>query len=126
VSSAALAIEIGTGPLRPIRDAIREGAGGAGLSQAKVDSLVLAVSEAVTNTIVHGAATGRLFFWQDADQLICEVRNKGHNADPEVGRVQPEPEQIGGRGLWLMHQLCDDVLLWTEGDEQIVRLCMER
>ncbi|MEU5323866.1 hypothetical protein AB0G67_45100, partial [Streptomyces sp. NPDC021056] len=28
-------------------------------------------------------------------------------ADPLVGRHRPNSNQVGGRGLWLTHQLCD-------------------
>ena len=34
-------------------------------------------------------------------------RDAGYLEDPLAGRTMPTARQVGGRGLWLVHQLCD-------------------
>ncbi len=39
---------------------------------------------------------------------MAEIRDAGHLADPLAGRRRPALASVnGGRGLWLIHQLCD-------------------
>ena len=45
--------------------------------------------------------------WREDETLLCEVSDRGLITDPLVGRQQPTPRQLGGRGLWMVHQLCD-------------------
>ena len=86
------------------------------------DDLVLAVSEAVTNSVLHGGGSGEIALWHDGSRLLCEIRDRGRITDPLAGRVRPRTDQLGARGLWLIHQLCDLVQLRTVGDGQVVRL----
>jgi anti-sigma regulatory factor (Ser/Thr protein kinase) len=94
----------------------------AGVDADRVDDLVLAVSEAVTNSVVHGGGSGEIALWRDGSRLLCEIRDGGRIVDPLAGRVRPRSDQLGTRGLWLIHQLCDLVQLRTRIDGQVLRL----
>src|SRR3954464_13893023 len=96
---------------------------GAGLSDARVHDLVLAVHEIATNTVRHGGGTGTLRIWRDDGGVVCEVRGRGRIAqNPLVGRVRPSLDQSGGWGLWLANQLCDLVPLRELPAGGVVRL----
>lgn len=69
--------------------------------------VVLAVEELGSNSVRHGGGQGVARMWREGDTLLCEVRDRGHIADPLVGRYEPDNRQIGGRGLWMVNQLSD-------------------
>lgn len=98
----------------------------AGASMAHAGELSLAISELATNSLRHGGGWGRLRLWHDADagMLVCEVSDGGHITDPLVGRRRPTGNQLDGRGLWLVNQLCDLVQLRTSPEGTVVRVHM--
>jgi anti-sigma regulatory factor (Ser/Thr protein kinase) len=65
-----------------------------------------------------------LRIWQEPGALICEVDDEGHIHDPLVGRVRPDTEEYGGRGMWLVNQLCDLVQLRSFPTGTVARLHM--
>lgn len=117
-------LEFGAATLSPIRSLTAARAAEAGLSEARVADLVVALSEAMTNTVRHAGGTGTLALWREGDRFLCEVRDPGRITDPLAGRVRPDPLQADGRGVWLMNQLCDLVQLRALPDGQAVRLHM--
>jgi anti-sigma regulatory factor (Ser/Thr protein kinase) len=121
-----LELAFGAGPLAALRDLVSRHAAAAGLDQARTADLVLAVDEVVTNSLRHGGGRGTLRIWQDADALVCEVRDAGRIADPMAGRQRPAPDREGGRGPWLVNQLCDLVQLRSSAAGGVVRLHMWR
>jgi anti-sigma regulatory factor (Ser/Thr protein kinase) len=74
---------------------------------ARLEDMVLVVSELVTNALQHGTGPGELALWQDADQVVCDVRDHGRLTRHDAGSRRPADDQPGGRGLWLANQLCD-------------------
>jgi anti-sigma regulatory factor (Ser/Thr protein kinase) len=98
----------------------------AGLSSGQTHDLVLAVNEILTNSIRHGGGGGTLRMWQDDGRIVCEVEDRGQITDPLVDRRRPDPNQPGGRGLWMANQLCDLVQLRSPGNGTVVRLHMRR
>jgi anti-sigma regulatory factor (Ser/Thr protein kinase) len=87
-----------------------------GLGESGVQDLVLAVGEAVSNTLDHSGGPGTLNMWWDADTLVCEVADRGQILDPAAGRVAPSAQAERGRGVWIINQVCDLVELhsgWT-------------
>jgi len=114
------------GPLAPIRAFVSREATRAGLSATESSDLVLAANEVVTNSIRYGGGTGVLRMWSDGDTTLCEVRDGGHLDDALVGRRRPAHDQIGGRGLWLVNQLCDLVQVRTFATGNVVRLHLNR
>ena len=65
------------------------------------------------NSLVHARGPAQLRLWTADDHLICEVRDNGQLTDPLVGRRPPEPGQLSGRGLLLVHALADLVRAHT-------------
>ncbi len=84
--------------------------------------LVLAVSELAANSVQYGGGGGRCRVWSEGDMMLCEVSDSGHITSPLVGRVRPTPEQIGGRGLWVVNQLCELVQIRSGEDGTVVRI----
>jgi anti-sigma regulatory factor (Ser/Thr protein kinase) len=78
-----------------------------GLPADRVVDLVLAVGELVANTFRHTDRGGVLAIWATGDELVCQVQDSGHITAPLAGRRRPLPDGGGGRGLWLVHQVCD-------------------
>ena len=56
--------------------------------------------------------------------MLVEVADEGHIADPLAGRDRPPPDDLGGRGLYLVNQLCDLVQLRSSPDGSVVRIHM--
>jgi anti-sigma regulatory factor (Ser/Thr protein kinase) len=121
---SATRIEFSDGPLGTIRQLIASWAAGSGLSAKRIEDLVLATCEVVTNSIRHGGGGGVLQLWDDEHELMCDVTDQGTTAawDPLVGRVRPGPGQVNGRGLWMVNQLCDLVQVRSTGSGSAVRL----
>jgi anti-sigma regulatory factor (Ser/Thr protein kinase) len=94
------------------------------LDDERRERLVLAVNELATNSIRHGGGSGRLLVWRESDTLLCEIRDGGHIAEPLAGRRRPDPQEFGGRGLWLVNQLCDLVQVRSSPNGSIVRAHM--
>jgi hypothetical protein len=66
-----------------------------------------------------------LRLWEQDDRLVCEVQDAGRVEDPLVGRRPPSLGAVGGRGVWLAHQLCDLVQLRSGPAGTTVRLSFE-
>jgi anti-sigma regulatory factor (Ser/Thr protein kinase) len=94
------------------------------LDDERTEQLVLAVNELAANSIRHGGGTGKLRVWRESDTLLCEVRDRGQIDEPLVGRSRPTVEQEGGRGLWLVNQLCDLVQVRSSPAGSVVRAHM--
>lgn len=95
-----------------------------GISGERIDDLVLAAHELVSNSIRHGGGSGTIRVWLDGGVLICEVSDAGRIGGPLVGRQLPADDTVGGRGLWMANQLCDLVQIRTFADGSVVRLHM--
>jgi anti-sigma regulatory factor (Ser/Thr protein kinase) len=93
--------------LTALRELVTEWATANNLSTDRTRDLLLAVTEVASNSIRHGGGGGTLRIWIEDAALVCEFRDAGVISDPMVGRVRPAPDQIGGCGLWFVHQLCD-------------------
>jgi anti-sigma regulatory factor (Ser/Thr protein kinase) len=120
----AIEVTFGTADLYTIRSLVRAAAMAAGLGRAATHDLVLSVNEVTTNSLRYGGGGGTVRVWQSADALVCEVADEGRIADPLIGRVQPRADRDGGRGLWLVNQLCDLVQLRNFATGTVVRIHM--
>jgi anti-sigma regulatory factor (Ser/Thr protein kinase) len=95
----------------------------AALEMERLEGLLLAVTEAATNSVRHGGGSGVLRVWREGGTLVCEVRDAGTIGDPLAGRRRPPADQLaGGWGLWIANALCDLVQLRTSSGGTIVRL----
>lgn len=110
--------------LAGVRELTRSQSARAGIGAERTADLVLAVNEAAANTLSHTGAGGTLRIWRSDGHLVCEVRDGGAFDDLLAGRRRPSVNAERGRGLWLMHQLCDLVELRTGETGTTVRLHM--
>ncbi|MET9464704.1 sensor histidine kinase [Streptomyces sp. NPDC006544] len=95
------------GGLAAVRDKISTCAAEANLTGSRLSGLLLAATEVATNSIRHGGGHGTLRTWTQDSAFICEFRDAGHIENPLAGRIRPTHQGAGGRGLWLVHQLCE-------------------
>lgn len=94
----------------------------AGLSAKRRTDVVLAIDELATNSICHGGGEGVVRAWIADGRLVFEVADAGPGiTDPLAGRVRPEEGQFGGRGLWIVTQVCDLVQMRAFPDGGVVR-----
>ncbi|MBQ0976100.1 sensor histidine kinase [Streptomyces sp. RK31] len=120
---APVVLSFGQHDLGGIRDTVRDWGRSAGLSAGRHTDWMLAVNEATGNSVRHGGGSGTLRLWRTPDTAVAEVTDRGRIADPLVGRRRPDPlSPSGGRGVWMMHQLCDLVEIRTAPSGLVVRL----
>ncbi|MEU6353837.1 anti-sigma factor RsbA family regulatory protein [Streptomyces sp. NPDC047072] len=92
-----------------------------GLGRAGRDDLALVTAELTTNSVLYGGGSGTLRVWAEDGHVVCEVRDKGHLADPLAGRRPAPRERPGGRGLLLVNLVADLVRVHTGPDGTTVR-----
>jgi anti-sigma regulatory factor (Ser/Thr protein kinase) len=111
--------------LPALRTAVSRAASGAGLAGDRLADFVLAAHELAANSVMHAGGDGLLRLWVCAEELICEVSDRGVLADPEAGRFRPNLSATGGAGLWIVRQACDSVQIRSEpGQGTTVRVRM--
>lgn len=86
-------------------------------------NIMIAVTESVNNAIVHGNEGDKnknvllsLQFEEQLVRFIIEDEGKGFDYNSLPDPTAPENlEKTGGRGIFLMKNLCDDVKFENEG-----------
>ncbi|WP_405680681.1 sensor histidine kinase [Streptomyces sp. NBC_00868] len=117
--------EYAHGQLGGVREYAEAWARGTALSAARRGDLILAISEAAANSLSHGGGSGALRLWSTGTGVVAEIRDGGHLTDPLAGRRRPALASAnGGRGLWMIHQLCDLVEIRACADGLTLRLHM--
>lgn len=109
------------GDLPRVRRFVQAFARRAKLAEERIADLCVAANEVATNTIVHTAAQGNLRCWRGGDALVCEIRDSGKISDLLFDRPLPDGG-ADGRGLALVHQLCDLVQTYVHAFGVVVRL----
>jgi anti-sigma regulatory factor (Ser/Thr protein kinase) len=98
-----------------------------GLAEDACFDVQLAVSEAVTNAVIHGSASPTdpvdLEAREEGELLVFEVRDAGNKP-----RREDSFERVaeGGRGLALMALVMDDVLLSCSEGGGLLRFAKRR
>jgi anti-sigma regulatory factor (Ser/Thr protein kinase) len=111
--------------LAEARGVVSAEARAAGLSASRASDLLLAVGELIANTLAHTGGPGALTIWATGRALVCQVSDGGHITDPLAGQLRPGPAQEGGgRGLWVVHQLCDLVQVRSSAAGTTIRVHM--
>ena len=91
-----------------------------GIDDEVVADVLLALDEAVSNAIRHGSRAGRpISVSLDVDRGWIEMAVRDQGPTPRLPRLPDEPPPTlapGGRGLWLILQLVDEVRLERIGD----------
>lgn len=111
--------------LGALRAAVATVAAAAGLAEDRIDDLRIAVTELASNALTHGSGQVTARCWVAAGELLCEVSGRGELTDPLAGRIPPPVDGVRGRGLLLVHQLCDLVDIHTADGTTTVRLHLE-
>jgi anti-sigma regulatory factor (Ser/Thr protein kinase) len=99
------------GGLIALRSAVAAHAAELGLPTPRRDELILLAHELASNAVVHGGGRGRLRLWAVDGRLYCEVSDGGPGLPDSLltGGEQPPLGATGGRGLWLVRVLADDL-----------------
>ncbi len=100
-------------------------AAASGLDADHAGALVIAINELTTNTVKHADTHGVLRFWQAGGELIFQIEDAGHIADPLAGR-RHQISGTGGLGLWMVNQLCDLVEVRTSAAGTTIRVHSSR
>jgi anti-sigma regulatory factor (Ser/Thr protein kinase) len=76
---------------------------------AQAQALELAVSELVSNAVLHGDGAIQVALWSDGGHIRLEVTDEGQPADPPrpVERSEADDREPGGWGLRLVDELAD-------------------
>jgi anti-sigma regulatory factor (Ser/Thr protein kinase) len=97
----------------------------AGLPPGRVGDLIIAVGELAANTLTHTGGPGTVTLWATGSEIICQVNDSGHITDLLAGRLKRDPAAAGGgRGLWVVQQVCDLVEIRASPAGTAVRLHM--
>ena len=119
-------VAFGPRSLGDVRAAVEDHALTAGLSAPRTADFVLAMNELVGNSVRHGGGGGELRLWHEGDSVVGEVSDRGTITDPLAGRRRPTPDQEGGRGLWIVNQVCDLLEIRSEPGATVVRAHVAR
>jgi anti-sigma regulatory factor (Ser/Thr protein kinase) len=110
------------GDLRGLRHALAADPLLAELDSMRRADFVFAVNEAASNAMRHGDGAARARVWRDGGGVVGEISTASAIDDPLAGLRTPDPRDGGGRGLWLINQVCD--LVEVRSDEQGASLRM--
>jgi anti-sigma regulatory factor (Ser/Thr protein kinase) len=111
--------------LERLRRLVQSAARRAGLSTQRSLELVLAVNEAATNAIKYAGGRGRVrVVEEDRHRVVAVISDAGPGLPDELTVAEPPPGATRGRGLWLIHKVCDRVELRSGADGTRIRLEM--
>ena len=96
----------------------------AGIDDDATSDFVLSINELAENSVRQASGGGQVRIWNDGEDWVVEVSDDGRLDDPLVGRRRPARAGLGGRGLWLTHQLCDLVQVRSSDRGTTVRAHM--
>ena len=103
-----------------------------GLDREKINGLLLAVTEATTNAIIHGNKNNklkmvRIYVYVDGSTITIKIKDEGQGFDPSIVPDPTDAENLlkdSGRGLYLMRIYMDGLSYnhTPEGTETILTL----
>jgi serine/threonine-protein kinase RsbW len=131
-SSYYLEIESNPNNLITVEEFVNYFALDLGLDEEKINGLLLAVTEATTNAIIHGNKNNslklvKLFVNVEDHTLIIKIKDEGQGFDPSMVPDPTDPENLlkdSGRGLYLMRVYMDEMKInvTPEGTETILKI----
>ena len=98
-----------------VRHEVADASRAPGFAGDRLQGFVLAINEVITNVVLHAGGHGRIVLWLTGGSAWCTVTDSGpgiperYLSPPDV----PEAFEVGGRGIWLAYQLCDEVTMAT-------------
>jgi hypothetical protein len=108
--------------LRALRCFVAGHARDHGLPPARLNDLLVAVTEVATNAQRHGSPPAICRLWTDGGDLAVEITDAGNWTSPEITGFLPPDVGTPGFGLWAVRMLCPLVQLRTGTGGTIVRL----
>jgi len=103
-----------------------------GLDREKINGLLLSITEATTNAIIHGNKNNklkmvRIYVFVDGSNLTIMIKDQGKGFDPSIVPDPTDAENLlkdSGRGLYLMRVYMDGLTYnqTPEGTETILSL----
>jgi anti-sigma regulatory factor (Ser/Thr protein kinase) len=94
-----------------------------GLHPDLVADMSLAVTEVLTNALLHGAPPALVHMYEEEATWVCHVQDSGATTmDPLTGLLPPAEPSDHGYGLWLARQLCAAVDVGNDVTGTHVRL----
>lgn len=113
-----------TEDLQAVRQRVSSSLLAEALPDERREDFVLAVNEAATNALKYDHPPRRVRLWRSGPYLVGEVAARGEIDDPLAGRLPPSPAAVAGRGLWMVHQLCDLVEVRNYDSQATLRIHM--
>jgi anti-sigma regulatory factor (Ser/Thr protein kinase) len=107
---ATITLERGSGEVPGVRALLGTALEACEAPPMVATDLCVALSEALTNAVRHGAGDVITVSWR-ITPTRCEisVRDEGPGFAPPENPTMPEPDALAGRGLPLMNVLADEV-----------------
>ncbi|MFC0509094.1 ATP-binding protein [Micromonospora costi] len=105
-----------------VRHRVTDAALRAGLAPDQAEQFTIAVNEAMINAIQHGGGAADVTVSAGSGLVVVSVRDHGSGIPEHVAPHLPSPQTLGGRGLWLVQQLCENVTIDTSGSGTVVTL----
>ena len=93
----------------------------------RVPGFVLAINEVITNAVLHAGGQGRIVLRTTGAMVCCTVTDSGPGIPEQFRRppaAAPAAFEVGGRGIWLAYQLCDEVTMATGPIGTTIGLCL--
>jgi anti-sigma regulatory factor (Ser/Thr protein kinase) len=116
-----------TSELAALRAAVASEARRAGVAPERLPELMLAVHELAINALTHGGGDAVLRTWAEEHDFVCELADDGPGFDRRyAGYVTPTPDDVRGRGLWLVRQITDLVEMRSGPDGTRIRVRVRR
>lgn len=103
-----------------VRRAVADMASANGFSD-RADDLSLALDELLANASEHGRPPIRVETWYDG-RVVLEVTDRGPGFDPRLPTQLPSLGGDGGRGLWIVRQIADHVVIASSVEGTTVRV----
>ncbi|GAA4917306.1 anti-sigma regulatory factor (Ser/Thr protein kinase) [Nonomuraea thailandensis] len=114
-----------TADLGLIRDLVRLHGRHSGLPDRRLEDLVLAVNEAVTNVLDHGGKSGIVTARAAGGQVVVDVLDfAGLLTHDHLAAARLDRTASHGYGLWLIQHLCDEVVLELVERGSLLSLCV--
>lgn len=93
------------------------------INQEVYDNILISLTEAVNNAIIHGNKADikkyvNINCKEKRQKVIIQISDEGQGFDPNQVKDPTLPENIeecGGRGVFIMKQLCDQLLFLDDG-----------
>lgn len=109
------------------RQAVTDAAAHDGVDPQRIEDLRMVVTELAANALRHGSGERRVRLWLSPDGFTGEVTDEGKGVqDLLAGYQAPPAGTIGGRGLWISHQLCNRLTMTHDGAVARVRFRISR